>query len=1110
MFTYTWNFFLIIGLFNDGLAYGQRQSYRNAEKYYLNMPYKRDITSKYYSSDTLVPITEQHINERLHNRAPSKPIFKPTSILRPGYGVLFDHIGRIFHAVQTHYLSLGVFIPSHPDIPEAPYDRFLCSYARSYEAQEGLDLWLETCNYFNALSRHYADRIQYLRQQLYHKFHTELPALLPNQAIPYNEPSDDLHTFTDVKHGSHNRYSRSVKTGKQILKLPFVDQIRLKTYFSHYGTPLYDDSVTLFGPVHNHTSKTRSKRIAVSTIIRGANIFGTLISKNMPLIKKIGGWFMRGIKGLFHKKRHSALLQATTIFRKFAKTKLMKINTLLASKSFKNLHLSRLSFFKMMHLPFVEVGFNNSITDWLKNAATKKYFHDGGWYHPLKLTIAASARMTLIQEKVVQDLLHLSAKVDNFINGLTTLATGKLAPSLVHPDTLLNLLRDVVKDVTAKNPSLTPLHPELYAYYDSPGVTFTNTHNMIVLQIPIHFVNSKQPTLDLFRIQTTPVPLDVDTYQGIEHKYTSVFIDAPYLAVSSAEYAPLTTSQLETCEQENENYICEALRFTASMATKICSVAIFLDDPPSLVKDLCTFTYHNFLEPQPTLLQTQDEILLAHFPPGWTLLCDDQMERPVPHKDAIYVVINKYDLCQCGILAQGYYLYEVMRSCDNPDTVVTLYYTQNMALLAYDSKLVDSKPARLSKSLPQYRAPDIAFTKVPDPITIHAWQTSSPSQADQTSQSPAPSHSSRKKRSPPKDDDEDDELFQDTVDISMPLQEAVSFMDNGQVYSVDTPSQYYYHIEPQTIEAPPEDNILASNDMYFHLVTLVNAVLNVIYACILAVTYRNRFGFLTTLLATLKEAPPVNTLRLLPTLYPANFSLPPEKTVSQDTTETYPLSCHPVLYVMLSIPPFLFVLWISKTFIFPYFHQSSTIRLLCPMSCVRDASHLTPSTDILLDIVHISTGQSIRCYVTTLSAPPASLSFSGNVRLKGFYLKKGKPFIKLFIDWHSCLLHFDDTVIPLPPYGTALTCQPNLLTDFKQPDPYHVLLLARHMDSLIPIPHINNLDYVTAVDHTRFPVYLPEPQESNPYKYVHDVIHSMMPMAPSPDASAASPLPELV
>ena len=60
--------------------------------------------------------------------------------------------------------------------------------------------------------------------------------------------------------------------------------------------------------------------------------------------------------------------------------------------------------------------------------------------------------------------------------------------------------------------------------------------------------------------------------------------------------------------------------------------------------------------------------------------------------------------------------------------------------------------------------------------------------------------------------------------------------------------------------------------------------------------------------------------------------------------------------------------------------KSNTCRYILP--CYRShANILTPATDIFLDVVHVSSGEQIRVFLTTIAAPACSLSFTGSVKI---------------------------------------------------------------------------------------------------------------------------------
>ena len=145
----------------------------------------------------------------------------------------------------------------------------------------------------------------------------------------------------------------------------------------------------------------------------------------------------------------------------------------------------------------------------------------------------------LKQGKRLSNLKDFTHKIDHFFQGLDMLSTGRLSQTLIHPRRLLTLLRKVVHDVTMKNSQFFPLYTELYHYYETHSVSFTNTEDYLIIQIPIFFVNNKQAPMDLYKLHTVHVPLDKDTYDGKEIKYTRLHLKQNHLAISKEEYIDL-------------------------------------------------------------------------------------------------------------------------------------------------------------------------------------------------------------------------------------------------------------------------------------------------------------------------------------------------------------------------------------------------------------------------------------------------------------------------------------------------------------------------------------------------------------------------------------------
>ena len=156
--------------------------------------------------------------------------------------------------------------------------------------------------------------------------------------------------------------------------------------------------------------------------------------------------------------------------------------------------------------------------------------------------------------------------------------------------------------------------------------------------------------------------------------------------------------------------------------------------------------------------------------------------------------------------------------------------------------------------------------------------------------------------------------------------------------------------------------------------------------------------------------------------------------VNASTTDTQVYSV-PWIFVIVLLSMFvIFALYcIFILLIKPLMRKSNTCRYIFP--CYRShTDFLTPATDLFLEIVHVNSGEQM------ISAPAYSLSFTGSVIISNFRLTKKNLLTTLYINWHNCLLHYNEHVITLLSKGTAFSFQPNLLTSFERPGPYNIQL----------------------------------------------------------------------
>ena len=81
----------------------------------------------------------------------------------------------------------------------------------------------------------------------------------------------------------------------------------------------------------------------------------------------------------------------------------------------------------------------------------------------------------------------------------------------------------------------------------------------------------------------------------------------------------------------------------------------------------------------------------------------------------------------------------------------------------------------------------------------------------------------------------------------------------------------------------------------------------------------------------------------------------------------------------------------------PLMSKSNACQYIFPCSRLH-TDFLTPATDLFLDVVHVNSGEHIRVFLTIITAPACSLSFTGSVKISNFKLLKKNLLTTLYID----------------------------------------------------------------------------------------------------------------
>ena len=140
-------------------------------------------------------------------------------------------------------------------------------------------------------------------------------------------------------------------------------------------------------------------------------------------------------------------------------------------------------------------------------------------------------------------------------------------------------------------------------------ISFANSPDYLILQIPIFLRYKFQPLMSLFSTDVVPVPYDAQTYLGKQNQFTEIKLRKGYFAVSSTQYVELTKEQLELCWKMHSTYYCEQAYLLLSTEIKSCEAAIYFEMEADVKIASCDFRYTKNKEYSPKIMDTGEQFV---------------------------------------------------------------------------------------------------------------------------------------------------------------------------------------------------------------------------------------------------------------------------------------------------------------------------------------------------------------------------------------------------------------------------------------------------------------------------------------------------------------------
>ena len=318
--------------------------------------------------------------------------------------------------------------------------------------------------------------------------------------------------------------------------------------------------------------------------------------------------------------------------------------------------------------------------------------------------------------------IRYKSALDDTLIGIENLNSGYLTHHILDPKVLAKYLEAVEDDLEEMALEFELVFAIVYQYYGNSLISFTNTINDLLLQLPILTKLKVQVPMSLFSIETAPVPLDAETYLGEKREYTQIILETELIALTENNYIPLTQAQISLCAKIGYMYYCEYAHLLKKHMEHTCMSAIYYDQDSAVKAKQCKTIVTFDTIPESKILDASDLLILSNLQKPWTIACKD-ISRVFKIEYSTYRILNRSELCECSLTAGNYLLSYTKINCGNTpaarDGYFTTYYLFNKIVLDIITKKFDiqvdentkTQAALLHNDIPGYDLPTIDFVQ---------------------------------------------------------------------------------------------------------------------------------------------------------------------------------------------------------------------------------------------------------------------------------------------------------------------------------------------------------------------------------------------------------------
>ena len=537
------------------------------------------------------------------------------------YGMLFNHNGYIMPGLQSLQLFLAIDLPKIADLQHTPPPFPNCTtwaapflpQMKAYETMGSAYVaWTAYCELNQSLT--------FLDEAVHHKV-----------CIQYKAKYDNL-----LKHIDMLKQNIAYKIQMVMPRL------------------LPNECALLYGKATKSHFNREKRAVPIGLIFSG--------------ISAIGGLIIKGFNAISNYKKSKAMARAMRELYKVQEVDHMRLKQL-------EHHTSLLA--KAMKTAFLHIegrlaDLDNKIDNVIDNLKTFMSETTRQFKYTWQITVAnrlaikllssGSAMYDRVLHQYLQYYINYQVTLDHFLTGFNSLGTGRLTFQVLDPDELTRFLDAIAKQLHKERSSFQLTFNHTYQYYAEPMVTFSNSHDQLLVNIPVLLRLTEQKDLTLYSIDTVPMPFDTETLDGENDEYTFINNSYPYMAINEHNYIPLDERQLRLCNKMGAMYYCENLYVLRQRTEHTCESAIFYRTDPKMITKHCKAIFASHQNFPPKVLDAGETMVLFNLPRPWILVCGKH-KRPREIKIATYQIINHTELCECSLTAGTLSLDETLVQC---------------------------------------------------------------------------------------------------------------------------------------------------------------------------------------------------------------------------------------------------------------------------------------------------------------------------------------------------------------------------------------------------------------------------------------------------------------